>query len=116
MIQKVRQIHIVLFLLLNIFSVYCFLYVGYQMTYYHGDGFGNLPADAPTFMRTVKHVSCEVVMGSLVVAVVWLPFALLATKHATTIWRRILFSSMTLTTALLYAFSFAILGFSIICW
>ena len=39
-------------------------YVEYALQHYPGDGFGNLPADAPAFMRQAKHLLTWTVIGS----------------------------------------------------
>ncbi|MCB2408384.1 hypothetical protein LGH74_10385 [Hymenobacter sp. BT178] len=114
-IKRIERIHTALLMLLSIFSVYCFLYFFYQSEYYHGDGLGNLPAGAPSFMHTIKSNSCLAVAASVLVAAVWVPFAGLTIWYAPTIRRRLLLVGLVFLTALLYVCSFSVPGMYI-CW
>jgi hypothetical protein len=54
---RVRRLVLpVLAIVLALACLSWFCYVSYALRHYRGDGFGNLPADAPAFMRRAKDV------------------------------------------------------------
>ncbi|OON68724.1 hypothetical protein B0919_11060 [Hymenobacter sp. CRA2] len=101
-------------LVVNLLSVLFGAYTCYQQAYYHGDGFGNLPTDAPEWIQSVKHSLCVTVSLSPWVVGIWLGLSVTSIVYASG-WRAAALGLLTVLTLLLYAFSLFVFG-SYICW
>ncbi|MFC6226111.1 hypothetical protein ACFP2F_22905 [Hymenobacter artigasi] len=77
-----RQLLPVLALVLALFFLSWLCYVEYAQQHYRGDGFGNLPADAPAFMRQAKELLGWTVLFSLPIYGIFLLALALGFPHS----------------------------------
>ena len=98
-------------LVLTLLCLSWWCYVKYALLHFPGDGFGNLPADAPAFMRQAKGLLGDTVVCSLPVYVGFL--VALFYRFRRSVWP----AKMAYLGILAgYPFLFFVIGYGFILW